>query len=235
MTMGEDGSSLEAMFCLGGGKVEKKKEDLSKKVELTKQELNLLPNFGLLESQRQQDGDRKETPRVPFQKETPEETPFASITPILPIFPKAPIAPMVPITKMVSIAPLVPITPVVPKVVYSAPKSSIDFMRPVSFNRHSLKPTAMSKIRKSKIGKSRNQRTSTKLLQMRFIRRTTADARILNKVQRLKRFWNRTSEVVPFVFKIVSVGENGYEFLDFSRKEILPDEPLEIKRQSFKF
>lgn len=238
MAMGEEGSSLEAMFCLGGGKAEMKKEDPSRNAESTKQNLNFLPNFGSLESQRQQDGDRRETPRAPFQKEAPRETPFASVTPILPIFSRAPVAPMapvVPITKVVSMASLAPITPVVPKVVYSATKSSIEFMRPVSFNRHSLKPTAMSKIRKSKIGKSRNQRTSTKLLQMRFIRRTTADARILNKVQRLKRFWNRTSEVVPFVFKIVSVGENSYEFLDFSRKEILPDEPLEIKRQSFKF
>ena len=83
-------------------------------------------------------------------------------------------------------------------------------------------------------GRYKNRRMSTLLLQQRFFKRYNSDARLLNKVQRTKRYWFGLSEVVPSSFKLVSGdGDELSEFIDFSMKEILPDEPLEVKQNSF--
>ena len=56
----------------------------------------------------------------------------------------------------------------------------------------------------------------------RFSARFTKDARLRNKVRRAKLYWTGRSEAIPNVFR-VATGDGELEFLDFSRKNVLPD------------
>lgn len=83
-------------------------------------------------------------------------------------------------------------------------------------------PRAEQKITKFRI----------KHLEKRFSTRFHKDAKVLNKVRRTRLFWNQESQSIPNIFRVTGPCKgddaNIHEFLDFSRKEVLPDEVDDI-------
>ena len=67
-----------------------------------------------------------------------------------------------------------------------------------------------------------------KHLEKRFSTRFHKEAKVLNKVRRTRLFWSRESQAIPNIFRVTGpchgFPDHVNEFLDFSRKEVLPDE-----------
>lgn len=84
---------------------------------------------------------------------------------------------------------------------------------------------------KKKTSKSAEQEVSSyrkKYTDKRFSARFHKDAKLLNKVRRMRLYWKSESEAIPNVFQLLSeipdYPNHLYEFQDFSGKNVLPDE-----------
>lgn len=94
------------------------------------------------------------------------------------------------------------------------------------------------KIKKKKSPKTTEEvsKYRKKHLEKRFSTRFHKEAKILNKVRRTRLFWSKESQAIPNVFRIIAdIAEEPemiFEFQDFSRKEVLPDE-LDTIPESF--
>ena len=71
-------------------------------------------------------------------------------------------------------------------------------------------------------------RFKKKVIVTRFNMRFTKEAKVLNKVNRVRLFWRGESHIIPNIFQLLSdlpdEKDFVFEFADFSKKEVLPDE-----------